>query len=138
MFLFLLVVFGILLYPSQSNSYSFSDISLMESFPLNPAQDVQHAPLLSGHFEYSHVLPWSNHLKGNTEPDEGASILMEAKQGNMLEKGRLSPTNQSTPGPSVQADEPRPLDLSHISSIQLSWLLGASVFGLMGFSRKPC
>lgn len=138
MYLFLLVVFGILFYPSQSNSYSFSDISLMESYTLNPARDVQHAPLLSDHFAYSHVLPWSDPLKENTDPDEESSILVEARQGNMPEKDGLSPNNQPASGPSVQSEEPRPLDLSHISSIQISWLLGASVFGLMGFSRKPC
>jgi hypothetical protein len=45
--------------------------------------------------------------------------------------------NPST-GPSHPEDPLNPSDLNHVPAPLISWLLGASIVGLMGFSRKPC
>ncbi len=40
--------------------------------------------------------------------------------------------------PSHPEDPFHPSDLNQVPAPLISWLLGASIFGLMGFSRKPC
>ncbi|WP_141721119.1 hypothetical protein [Desulfoplanes formicivorans] len=115
----------------------------MKSYGLNPAapqgSDQRQDAMSSRHPMYTQLSPWSNLLSPDTKQGVGNLLVAHTTQGPMLTQNRPSiNTRQPRLIQAGKPDNPRPLDLSHISSIQIAWLLGASVFGLMGFSRKPC
>jgi hypothetical protein len=179
MFLFLVSLICIF-HPTQSNSYSFVDMSQLgtSGFEMDfqkflppdvttlPSQTIMPPNYPSPGFPLPRS-PFSGRQKNLTQhqgsrayhnathqqsypwpslpfPELGNRIPTSWQFDSMAHGTQYGGTDQffgdETPDndPSRPEDPLNPSDLTHVPAPLISWLLGASIFGLMGFSRKPC
>ncbi len=179
--LLLLVAFICIFYPTNSNSYSFSEMPHIESF--NPALEIPgFSPPGANTLPSQTIMP-SNYPGSGLPPirnlGSGTPARSAANQGQRLrgyhnatrtnpypwpslpfpDLGNRVPTSWQTgyatygsaqngtyryPGDQQAGTDPStspnqsPSEYNHAPAPLISWLLGISICGLMGFSRKPC
>jgi hypothetical protein len=147
MFLILISLICIF-HPSPSNSYSFMDMSRFGSSDMGHVLP-QCPPLLARSGEVDgplacDQLKFSSCDNATRMRTYVCTLFLEDKENALLPFRHLDGTIPGNPGHGIHesaADSScpeKPSDLNRKPLPLYSWLLGASIFGLMGFSRKPC